>query len=308
MKSFQWAVWRAISFKDIFMEEHVKRLILIPFLIIFISMEAEIMAQQNAQPEAGVSGEARYINGSIGRLYALLQLPDLPPDGKCPMVILCHGFRGSLEYHLWAPLAEILNAHGIGVLRFDFGGCGKSDGQFEDMTVPGEIDDLMNVISYVRALPTTSTITLVGHSQGGVVCGMAAGQCGESQIKALALMSAAAVLREDALRGNTMGVKYDPWHLDQPYYELPGGEKLGRDYIRSAMSLPIYETTAKYKGPAFILNGMADQVVPYTYAQRYKQILPQGKLVIIPGENHTCDIHPDYVVSLVAEWLLQTLL
>lgn len=267
-------------------------------LTIFFAMGAFVQAE---------TGKVVYIEGSMGKLYGLLHLPELPPDGKCPMVILCHGFRGSLDYHLWPGIIEILNAGGIGALRFDFNGCGKSDGQFEAMTVPNEIDDLMNVIAWVRSQPATASISLAGHSQGGVVCGMAAGQCGYPQIKSLALLSAAAVLREDALRGNTMGTKYDPWHLDQPYYILPTGEKLGRSYIQTAMNLPIYKETAKYRGPALILNGMADQVVPYTYAQRYKHILPQGELVLLPGEDHTCSVYPDYVVKTVGNWLVKTI-
>lgn len=256
----------------------------------------------------GDAGKIVSIAGSMGKLYGLLHLPDLPPAGKCHMVILCHGFRGSLEYHLWPGIIALLNEHGIGALRFDFNGCGKSAGAFEDMTVPNEIDDLMSVISWVRALPATASISLAGHSQGGVVCGMAAGQCGHPQIKALALLSAAAVLRDDALRGDTMGTRYDPWHLDQPFYLLPTGEKLGRSYIQTAMNLPIYETVAQYAGPALVLNGMADRIVPYTYAQRYKQALPQAKLVLLPGEDHPCSVYPDYVAQIVGRWLINTII
>ena len=246
------------------------------------------------------------IQGSMGNLYGLLALPDLGENGKCPMVIFCHGFKGNLHYPLWAPIISQLNAQGIGALRFDFNGSGKSTGEFVNMTVPNEIDDLMNVISWVRSQPFTASISLVGHSQGGVVAGMGAGECNE-QIASLVLMSAAAVLRDDALRGNTQGTAYDPWHLDKEWYPLAGTFKLGRQYIQTAMNLPIYQTTAKYKGPALIINGMADQVVPYTYAQRYKNILPQGTLIIIPGENHSLNIAPDYVIKLVSNWLIDEL-
>lgn len=278
-----------------------KFLFLLPILAILLAMETNVDAQTVNTPGSF------YINGSMGRLFAIMEMPELPQSGKCPMVILCHGFRGNLDYHLWAPLAQILNAHGIGVLRFDFNGNGRSEGEFENMTVPNEIDDLMNVISHVRGLPTTASVSLVGHSQGGVVCGMAAGICGETQIKCLGLLSAAAVLRDDALRGFTMGAQYNPWHLDKPYYTLASGERLGRAYIQTAMNLPIYETTEKFKGPALIFNGMADQVVPYTYAQRYKDVLPQGELVIMPGEDHSCSVNPQFVINLVSEWLINEL-
>ncbi|MDE5833158.1 MAG: alpha/beta fold hydrolase [Desulfovibrio sp.] len=248
------------------------------------------------------------IDGSMGKLYGLLALPDLAPDGVCPVTVFSHGFKGNLYYHLWAPIIELLNAAGVGTLRFDFNGSGKSQGEFVDMTVPNEIDDLINVVAWVKAQPFAGSVSLVGHSQGGVVSGMAAGKCGASQIKSLVLLSAAAVLRDDALRGDTQGTRYDPWHLDQPYYPLANGYELGRAYIQTAMNLPIYETTAKYSGPVLIVNGMADQVVPYTYAQRYKDVLPQGELIIIPGENHSLSEDPSYIIKLVADWLIKNII
>lgn len=247
------------------------------------------------------------LNGSMGNLYGLLGLPDLPENGKCPMVILSHGFKGNLYYPLWAPIVQTLNAKGIGTLRFDFNGSGQSAGEFVNMTVPNEIDDLLNVIAWVRKQPFTSSIALAGHSQGGVVSGMAAGQCGAEQIDALVLLSAAAVLRDDALRGNTQGAIYDPWHLDKPWYPLQEKWQLGREYIQTAMNLPIYETTSQYKGQTLILNGMADQIVPYTYAERYKQSLPQAELIIVPGENHSWSENPQYAVTLVTDWLVKQL-
>lgn len=278
------------------------------FQLIFLSailiqlMELTVSAQEKST----VLPNEREVNiqGSMGNLYGLMALPDLEENGKCPMVIFCHGFKGNLNYPLWAPIIGALNAAGIGTLRFDFNGSGKSGGEFQNMTVPNEIDDLMNVISWTRSQPHTRNISLVGHSQGGVVAGMAAGECGAEQISALALMSAAAVLRDDALRGNTQGTLYDPWHLDKEWYPLAGTFKLGRQYIQTAMNLPIYATTSKYTGPTLIINGMADQVVPYTYAERYKNVMPQAKLIIIPGENHALNIAPEYVVKLVADWLV----
>lgn len=269
---------------------------------LLLAMEVPVSAEENIQPLP--NEKAVTINGSMGALYGLLALPDLPENGKCPMVILCHGFKGNLNYPLWPPLIQALNAQGIGTLRFDFNGAGKSAGEFVNMTVPNEIDDLLNVIAWVRKQPFTRNISLTGHSQGGVVAGMAAGECGASQIASLVLLSAAAVLRDDALRGDTQGARYDPWHLDKPWYLLAGKFQLGRPYIQTAMNLPIYETTAKYAGPALVLNGMADVVVPYTYAERYKQAMPQAELVIVPGENHSWSEDPQYAVKLVSDWLI----
>ena len=278
------------------------------FLLISIFMTiAAMKANADNKNAIPAKDELFFINGSQGKLAARMSLPKLLDTEKCPMVILSHGFGGDMTFHLWEPIICILNENGIGVLRYDFNGCGKSEGEFQNMTVLNENEDLMSVISYVSALPVTENISLVGHSQGGVVTSMVSGNCGSKQIKCEVLLSAAAVLREDAIRGITQGAHFDPWHLDQPYYELPRGLKLGRAYIQSAITLPIYETAAKYTGPVFIINGMADQVVPFTYAQLYNKVLSGSELVLIPGEDHTYTVAPDYAVKLVTDWLISEL-
>lgn len=257
-----------------------------------------------AAPPILPNGELFYINGSQGKLAARMSLPELTSDAKCPMVVFSHGFGGDMTFHLFEPLIHNLNQGGIGVVRFDFNGCGKSEGEFEDMTVLNEIEDLLNVIAYVRQLPVTKTISLLGHSQGGVVTSMVSGICGFPQIACEVLLSAAAVIRDDALRGITHGGSFDPWHLTEATYAVKGAKPIGRAYIQTAITLPIYETSAKYSGPALIINGMADTVVPYTYAERYHSVLKGSDIVIIPGENHTYNYSPMYVVDMVSKWLI----
>lgn len=121
-------------------------------------------------------------------------------------------------------------------------------------------------------------------------------------------MSAAAVLRDDALRGMTHGGHFDPWHLTESSYPVSGGHSIGRPYIQSAMTLPIYETASAYAGPTLVINGMADVVVPYTYAERYHKALKNCTLQIIPGENHTYNYSPEYVIGIVTDWLKTQLL
>ena len=170
-------------------------------------------------------------------MQAILQKPVLKPGEQCPMVIFCHGFGGSKDGPLFELITDTLQAHGIASIRFDFNGHGESEGDFQEMTVPNEIEDAKHVYAYVRDLRYINSIAIVGHSQGGVVASMTAGQLGTDALRAVVLMAPAAVLRDDAIRGSTMGKMYDP--LDPPeYVELWGGKKLGREYIKTAFWLP----------------------------------------------------------------------
>lgn len=207
------------------------------------------------------------LKGSQGNLYAELQRPDTV--GRVPLVILCHGFGGNCQSQLFNDIAEDLYRNGIATLRFDFNGHGKSDGLFQDMTVLNEIEDLKDVIKWAQQQSWVENISLLGHSQGGVVASMTAGELGDEVIKNVVLMAPAAVLRDDALRGNTMGAQYDPWNMTADYVQLPfGGLKLGRKYIETAVNLPIYETAFNYDGPVLVIHGTHDRVVPYTYGER----------------------------------------
>lgn len=121
------------------------------------------------------------------------------------IAILMHGFKGDMGYDerkIIPTVAHALNEAGLPTLRFDFDGCGKSDGQFVDMTVLSELLDGMKVIDFVRQKIQPQQLYLVGHSQGGVVASMlAAYYC--DVIDKLVLLAPAATLKDDALRGDS---------------------------------------------------------------------------------------------------------
>ena len=150
------------------------------------------------------------LQGDHGRLAAVIQRPTNTQHKRIPLVIICHGFTADKEGNLLRVLADSLEAHGIASIRFDFNGHGQSEGRFEDMTVPNEIKDAMHVVAYAKNLPWVGKVVLAGHSQGGVVTAMTAGMLGKSEVAGRILLAPAAVLRDDALRGNTFGAQYDP--------------------------------------------------------------------------------------------------
>ena len=260
--------------------------------------------------QAAQKGEVVFIDGDHGRLKALIQKPELKQGEKCPMVIFCHGFTGTKDGPMFELIADTLQAHGIASIRFDFNGHGESEGDFKDMTVPNEIEDAKKVVAYVRDLRYVSSMAIVGHSQGGVVAAMTAGQLSEElrtpAFKTVALMAPAAVLRDDAIRGNIMGKQYDPFDPGE-YVEMWGGLKLGAQYIRTAFSLPIYETAVKYQGPALIIHGNGDRVVPYTYGERFHQIWPKSELVIQEYFDHVFTQNIYRTTDIVSAYLIKQL-
>lgn len=256
------------------------------------------------------TSDTLYLDGSVGKLYTIVERPTA--SGKVPLVIICHGFSGNCQRPFINDLSQSIVAQGMATLRFDFNGHGHSDGEFKNMTVLNEIDDLKDVIAWAQKQPWVKDISLVGHSQGGVVVSMVSGELGDKAIKAEVLLAAAAVLRDDALRGNTMGASYDPWNFKGDYVELPqspeaGALLLGKNYVETAIHLPIYETAANYSGPTLIVQGTHDQVVPYTYAERYHEKIRNSELKLIPDENHVFSKTQKDTSILVADWLHRVL-
>ena len=244
------------------------------------------------------------LDGDHGKLAATLQTPD--GQKKFPLVILCHGFNADKEYPLLKNLADELEARGIASIRFDFNGHGKSDGKFQDMTIVNEISDAKKVFDYVRQMPNVTTISISGHSQGGVVASMLAGELGAKKIKSVVLFAASSILRDKALTGELFHVKFDIFNppefleINTPY----GKRKVGREYILTLQTLPIYETAGKFTGPALMIQGTGDTHVPYTNGLIYKKYFRRGELELLERVNHAFKDNESRAAKIAANFFV----
>lgn len=242
------------------------------------------------------------VDGDHGKLAAVIQTPD--NETKYPMVMILHGFTSNKEHKLLTDLADDLEKDGIASIRFDFNGHGESEGRFQDMTVWNEIEDAKKVYNYVAAMPNVTSISVAGHSQGGVVTGMLAGELGKKKIKNIVLFAPAAVLRENALTGSMFNKHVNPLDLPDTFEVLPG-YAVGKEYLKTSQDLPIYEVTSQYKGKAMIVQGKEDIVVPYTYAMRYHEKLKGSQLVFIDNADHDFDNTAAEAAKIGADFLKQ---
>ena len=88
-----------------------------------------------------------------------------------PALILCHGFGGSCRGAGHPELARALQGAGYVVLRFDFRGCGQSEGERGSVICLEEASDLGHAIDFLemQSCVDRSRIGVIGASLGGSV-------------------------------------------------------------------------------------------------------------------------------------------
>lgn len=200
----------------------------------------------------------------------------LPPT-KSPLLITCHGYKSHRKSEKWNYVAERFCGKGYAVLRFDFRGCGESEGRFEDATLSQRVKDLKGVLEFIIDKPFIdgSRIGLVGSSLGGDVCLLTAAQLKEERIKAI-------VLWATPYRLSIFKEKYD-----------------------------ILGAVEQISCPLMLIHGHQDKEVNFQEAiEIYKRARQPKALKIIKGADHTFTNpqHRDKVIDMTLKWFDKYLL
>src|SRR5688500_140410 len=99
------------------------------------------------------------------------QPPDLRPDKRRPAFLVLHGFGGSKDGAGSIALCERFAEWGYIAMRFDFRGCGESEGERGWIICLDQVSDTKNAISYMAGRPDVDSerIALIGSSFGAAV-------------------------------------------------------------------------------------------------------------------------------------------
>lgn len=217
-------------------------------------------------------------------------------DGPYPVVIMLHGFTGHKTEgrFLFARTASSLESQGFCVVRFDFAHSGDSDGSFERMTPSGEVEDTLEILHFVRGLPYVdpNRIALLGFSLGGWVASLAAARVPE-RVKALVLWSPGGNIAE------VLGTFFEG--TDKKIHDFEG-LPISRQAYEDARSINVYDFAPEFKGHVLIIHETGDDLVPFRYAERFKEIYGErGKLIALDFKGHAFEN-----IELEKEVLLRT--
>ena len=99
------------------------------------------------------------------KLQAVLTTPKTAP---WPLVILCHGFLSHKDSSKYRQLAQVFALESIATVRFDFRGCGESEGILSESSISRRWRDLQRVIDESLGLDNfNGRLGLLGSSLGG---------------------------------------------------------------------------------------------------------------------------------------------
>ncbi|MBE6908913.1 MAG: alpha/beta hydrolase [Ruminococcaceae bacterium] len=234
------------------------------------------------------------------RLNAKLDMPD-GRSGKCPLVIVIHGFTGHMEETHITAVSRLFNEIGCATLRVDMYGHGNSGGSFRNHTLYKWLSNAMAVIDYARGLDFVTGLYLCGHSQGGLTV-MLAAALKRDVIRGLIPLSPATCIPEGARRGSMLGVSFDPEHIPDELV-FKDGMILGGNHIRVAQAICVEDAIAAYRGPVLLVHGSDDETVPAACSVEAQKAYANAELAIIPGDTHCYDRHLDQVTDALKRWM-----
>ena len=231
------------------------------------------------------------------RLAAILHTPEKETD---KIVIVSHSFKGDKEYQpIMRNFPVVAEKEGYAVIRFDCFGSGESDGEFEDSTTTTQIEDLEDVIAFVKD-KGYNQICLIGLSQGTTLSIMAYTE----EIKCMVLWSPVFnhkriyEIYKEEMENNGFIIR----KKNLTGEEVKVGKKMLEEFGRT-------DTADKLKTvqcPTLAIIGSEDEHITQEKAERYMELVPTThKLEVIQNGDHdylTKEIE-DKVIDLSISWL-----
>jgi pimeloyl-ACP methyl ester carboxylesterase len=152
----------------------------------------------------------------------------------------------------------------INMIRFDFSGSNKSEGNFHDKTLSKEVQDLACVINYLDAIVPEKPIFIVGHSTGAIIASLYAHL--DERIKGLFLLGGVSNLRR--------GIKYDFDDVRIAEFRMNGfitfnrpdhwlnRKTLSKGYLDDFYRFDPAKSLAGFSGYTCVIHGTEDEIVP----------------------------------------------
>jgi pimeloyl-ACP methyl ester carboxylesterase len=230
---------------------------------------------------------------SIGKekLIGIFEKGNNSPDA---CVITCHGLLASKDGPKYILLATELQKIGISSFRFDFRGCGESEGRLSNSNITNRKRDLEAVIAYVTRKLGYKKIGLFGSSMGGFISFLLAAS--EPRVKALVSLATPFSMTE----------LFEVRERNGGFYEIDGilfNNEFISD-VRAHGTLP-KDLLSQILCPTLLFHGTFDLLVPLSHAHKlFENLTSKKELQVIDGGDHifSYPMHLGQIIQSSTEW------
>ena len=218
-----------------------------------------------------------------------LRRPGLPAlayakrEGEGPTIVFLPGYGSDMEGSKAIALDAWAEAQGRAMLRFDYRGCGQSEGAFGEATLDDWRDDALDLIDGL----TDGPLILVGSSMGGWLMLLIALDRPE-RVAALVGIAAAPDFTswgyDDAQRA---AIENDGLiAIEHPDYDAP--EITTRVFLHSGQANLLLDGEIPITCPVRLLHGQDDRDVPPSIAFRLGRALRSADVqtMLVKGGEH----------------------
>ncbi len=225
------------------------------------------------------------------------------PIGPNPIAyaIFAHCFTCTSNLGAVRNIASALTLNGFGVVRFDFTGLGKSEGEFADSHFTANINDLEDVNTFISKY-YTPPVLIIGHSLGGAAAIVAASKL--DNIKAVATIGAPSCAEHVKQHFG----EQSPQATSQENIEVSIGGRpfqINKDFIDQFSKVNVQAVLQKLKKPILIMHAPFDKIVGIENAQEiFEQAHHPKSFVSLDRADHLLSDANDsqYAGNVIAAW------
>ncbi|KAA5828028.1 OsmC family protein [Algibacter amylolyticus] len=234
------------------------------------------------------------------KLQAFLELPaNQKPQHYA---IFAHCFTCSSTLSAVRNISRSLTSHGFGVLRFDFTGLGRSEGEFAESHFSANVDDLLAVNAYLKTNYQAPSL-LVGHSLGGAAVIVAASKL--DNIKAVATVGAPATASHVThLFSHDIDEVKEKGEVEVNIGGRPF--KINEAFVNDFSKIDLPEITKNLRKPILIMHAPFDSIVGIDNAHKlYHDAHHPKSFVSLDGADHLLSDSKDsrYVGNIIGTWV-----
>ena len=233
-------------------------------------------------------------------LYAQLELPaDQKPKFYA---IFAHCFTCSSGLSAVRNISRALTQDGFGVIRFDFTGLGKSEGEFIDSHFSSNVQDLMDVSDYLEQHFEAPKL-LVGHSLGGAAVLVSASKL--KYVNAVATIGAPATVDHVT---HLFADQIDNLKAGEAVEVNIGGRPftIDRDFVEELQNVDLPSIIESLRKPLLILHSPLDTIVGIDNAEKiYKKAHHPKSFITLDKADHLLSNSKDskYAGDVIGTWV-----